>query len=1229
MGGSGVRRGVAGVMAVIAPAVVAVSVTAVLTVPVGATPAFAESECASCRPWWHLSSGIRPAYLYPDVSGAEIIDTTIDLGNGPTDECVHVAPGAGKFASSTCETELGAGKGEFEKEPVIVVDELPAGLQAVSASVIADAQQGDNVTAGACSLSSRQRVQCTLESSLAPFAQVEVRIGVIVEAGARTGQGGPGEDNEVSVSGGAAPPLAIKRPIAIGAAQAPFGVEDYELTPEEAGGTLDTRAGSHPFQLTATFTVNQTAGGIAASAGPYEASPVALAKDLSLRFPAGLIGNPTPLARCTLVQLVSESCSARAVLGVATVTVDKPGILGLATIITPVFNLEPAPGEPARFGFLPLKQMPPVLLDTSVRTGADYGITVSIENISEDAALISGTVTLWGVPGDSGHDRQRGSACLDAAEGAGGVCELPEESSPPPFLSLPASCTGPLRSSAEADSWERPGNFFTGENIVSTPAQPMPALNGCNRLPFSPEIEVSPEERQASTPSGFDVDVHVNQEGGEGPEAVASSPAKDIMITLPAGVALNPAAANGLEACSEAQVGFEGVREFPTEPGVSNPVFAPYLAGSIAALAAGEDEPLQPGVNFCPQASKIANVKIKTPLVADLLEGAVYLASPQSSREGPGKNPFGSLGALYVVAEESGSGVLVKLPGQLSLDQRTGQITVTFQNTPQLPFEDIDLHFFGEDLALLSTPARCGSYETVASFVPWSAEPGEAPHTASSTFDITSGPNGSPCPGFSLRFAPSMTAGTASIQAGGYSPLTVTVGREDGQQALQGLQLRLPPGLSAMLSTVPLCHEAQASAGTCTSATEIGQTTVSAGLGADPYTLTGGRVYLTDGYDGAPFGLSIITPVKAGPLDLEDAPENHPPCDCLVIRAKVEVDAQTAQLTITTGTNADAGGIPTIVEGFPLQIKDLNITIDRLGFMFNPTSCDPMKIEGAIAGDEGAQAQVSSSFQTANCAKLKFKPRFEVSTSGKTSRSMGASLHVKLSYPNAPLDQSEIGQQANLASVKVDLPKQLVSRLATLGGACLASVFDRDPATCPASSRVGTAKVTTPVLPVSLEGPAYFVSHGGARFPELVLALQRDGVRIDLHGETFIDHAGITSSTFRAIPDVPVGTFELSLPEGPYSVLAANGKLCAKTKSVTVKERVVLERGGRVVRRNGKTVFVTRRVKKRIGGLVMPTALTAQNGAVIHQNTPVAVTGCPRAKPTKKANHDKKGKEKT
>jgi hypothetical protein len=432
---------------------------------------------------------------------------------------------------------------------------------------------------------------------------------------------------------------------------------------------------------------------------------------------------------------------------------------------------------------------------------------------------------------------------------------------------------------------------------------------------------------------------------------------------------------------------------------------------------------------------------------------------------------------------------------------------------------------------------------------------------------VISGPNATPCHD-PLPFNPSLTAGTTSIQAGGFSPFTMTMSRGDGNQNLDAIRLKMPPGMLGTLATVKLCPEAQANAGTCGAESLIGHTTVSVGVGGDPYSVTGGQVFITEGYKDAPYGLSIVNPAKAGPFDLGK----------VIVRAKVEVDPLTAVLTITSDSDGPYK-IPTILDGIPLQIQHVNVSIDRPGFTFNPTNCSPLAITGALTSDQGATKALSVPFQITNCAVLAFKPKLTAKTSGKTSRKAGASLSVKLTYPAGPYD-------ANIARVKVDLPRQLPSRLTTLQQACPTATFDTNPANCPAASIVGHATASTPVMPVPLTGPAYFVSHGGEQFPELIIVLQGYGATVHLVGSTFINKAGITSSTFKTVPDVPVGTFELNLPQGKYSALAANGNLC------TTK-------------------------------LVMPTSFVAQNGAVIKTTTPITPTGC--AKKAHKAKHPQRG----
>jgi hypothetical protein len=700
----------------------------------------------------------------------------------------------------------------------------------------------------------------------------------------------------------------------------------------------------------------------------------------------------------------------------------------------------------------------------------------------------------------------------------------------------------------QADSWQEPHPPHPSESPLFAEYQ-MGALDGCNRLQFAPEIRVTPDGTQASEPTGINVDVHVPQASVLNSEGLAESNVKDITVALPEGVAVNPAGGDGLQACSEGLVGFAGFSE---------PEHAATFTGTLP-------EPLQPGVNFCSDASKVGEVTIKSPLLpaGQFLTGSVYLASQND-------NPFGSLIALYLIARDPVSGTVVKLAGETRLTE-SGQVIGTFKNNPQLAFEDAELHFFGGERAPLASPAHCGSHQTNATFTPWSGTP---PVNPSSTFDITSGPNGGPCPGATLPFSPSLTGGTTNINAGSFSPLVTTIGRADGQQDMQSVQLHMPPGLSGLLSGVKLCPEAQANEGTCGPESLIGETTVSAGVGSDPVSVKGGRVYITEKYAGAPFGLSIVNPVKAGPFDLEhdtSNPGQNPLCDCVVVRAKIDVDPTTAALTITTDPPGPHA-IPHLIDGIPVQIQKVNVTVSRPNFTFNPTNCSPFAITGSIASDEGASSPVSVPFKVHDCASLQFAPKFSVSTSGKTSKANGASLRAKLSYPKAPF-----GSQAEIARVKVDLPKQLPSRLTTLQKACTNAQFVLNPANCSTASKIGMATVTTPLLPVPLTGPAIFVSHGGEAFPSLTMVLQGYGVTIDLIGTTFISKAGITSTTFKTVPDVPFNTFELTLPQGRYSALTANGNLCTSK-------------------------------------LTMPTEFVAQNGIILHQKTHISVTDCPKTK---------------
>jgi hypothetical protein len=1100
----------------------------------GASPAFAGSA------WWGLTSGSWPSSLPPEGTG-KVVVTAQDRG----------------YASVETDGSI---------NPVVLEDTLPPGLEVIKnpkthlpevEGLVWDlGDLGGLGRALACNSSSPQVAECQFEGTLPAGEQLEMRVAVKVSADASSA-----EANTVGVSGGGVAAAKLARPISVGEAPG-FGIENYELLPEEEGGRPSTQAGVHPFQLTTVLTLNTNEAAVPVG----EQEPAGVPKDLTFQLPAGFIGNPTPFAQCTDTQFNSTNaeetgtqCSPQTTIGTATITFNIGG--GMRTGTVPLSNLVPLAGEPARFGFEigGLRTD----LDTSVRSGGDYGVTVHVENITELAGFMVSKVTFWGVPGDPRHDGSRSGACIDELP----TCAKLAETDPPPLLSLPTACTGPMTTTVQADSWTEPHPADpTAPTLFKEYA--IGGLDGCNHLQFNPEIRVAPDVLDASTPTGLEVEVHVPQTSVLNGEALAESALRNTTVALPAGVAINPGGADGLEACSEGQVGFRGFTELNPafEAGVATGVFTPTLE--------------QP---FCPNASKIGTVEVETPLLPHALKGAVYLATQDA-------NPFGSLIALYLVAEDPVSGTLLKIAGENAVCEKAGeaiggrscegagQLISTFENTPDLPFENLRLHFFGESRAPLGTPPSCGSYTTNATFAPWS---GSAPSQTSSAFNITSGPNGSACQS-PLPFAPSLTSGSTSIQAGGFSPFTTTISREDGNQRLEAISLHMPPGLSGVLTGVPLCAEAQADAGTCPAASLVGETTVSVGLGASPFTVTGGKVYITGPYGGAPFGLSIVVPTKAGPFTFK----GNTGLGTQVVRAKIEVDPHTAQLTVTSDSSGPYA-IPAMIEGIPLEIKHVNVTIDRPGgFTFNPTNCDPMAITGALTSIEGATQTLSVPFQATNCATLAFKPNLAASTSAKTSKAGGASLAVKLTYPKGPE-----GTQANIRSVKVDLPTRLSSRLSTLQKACTAAQFKANPAGCPAASLIGHAKAITPIIPVPLEGPAYFVSHGGEEFPSLIIVLQGYGVTVDLVGTTFISRAGITSSTFKTVPDVPVGTFELTLPEGKFSALAAYGNLC-KSK------------------------------------LAMPTAFLAQNGDEIHESTPIAVTGCPKAHKAKTGHKNKHKKSK-
>ena len=328
---------------------------------------------------------------------------------------------------------------------------------------------------------------------LPSFEQIEVRIKVEVLGGASSS-----EENVVSVSGGGAASVAsVSRHISVGGANG-FGVEDYEVLPEEEGGAVSTQAGVHPFQVTSVIGLNT--GALAANVS--EEQTAGLTKDLSVRLPPGLIGNPTPFAQCTDAQFSTleqiaggtaahNQCPAQTAVGVATITYKFTPGSGVTTTAVPLFNLVPLRGEPARFGFEILDH--PTILDTSVRTGGDYGVTFDVHNITQIVDFFVSKITFWGVPGSPVHNGQRGWACLRQES----TCVSVTQPEPPPLVSLPTSCTGPMPTTVLADSWSEPE-----PKVYPSAEYVMEGLDGCNHLQFVPETSVVPDGTSGNTPSG-------------------------------------------------------------------------------------------------------------------------------------------------------------------------------------------------------------------------------------------------------------------------------------------------------------------------------------------------------------------------------------------------------------------------------------------------------------------------------------------------------------------------------------------------------------------------------------------------------------------------------------------------------------------------------------------------------------------------------------------------------
>jgi hypothetical protein len=1099
---------------------------------------------------WGLFSFASPSNLPPGGVGViqlDVMNNGAEASAGPVTVTDTLPPGTSAIKAGG----LGENKGGVPFEPVPVP---PYGTDVLSTKeeeawyggarwVCAGNGNGDGV-AGATT------VTCTSNPAFMPsipaakeqehfeeVVRIAERLGIEVQV--KAGIGPETVPNRASIEGGGAPvPTSVSNPVTISAQEPAFGFPDWDVWFTNADGTTDTQAGSHPYE--ATFALR-----LAERATKENESYLAdgYVRNLEARLPPGFFGQPGAVPGCTRTQLNAKECPADTQIGIVGAGFVAQGGGQTGYRENPVYNMVPPKGVPDEFA-ASINGVS-AFFDAGVSSADGYAIVEHIANLPLAASLDATILTLWGVPAEASHDTQRRSdpSCRNGC---------PSGLTPKPFLTLPTSCAGP-----QAFTIIGQGTWTDPAAGAEATAKMPTGFTGCEDLSIEPTLSAVPETGFADTPSGLTAEVQIPQENLTNPEGVVAATLKNTTVTLPEGLVINPGQAAGLQACGEAEANIHGE-----------------------------------GPQSCPKASKVGTVKIQTPLLEgeleSELEGEVFVLQ---------SNPP----ELKLLLAASADGIYLKLPGTVHLDTQTGQLTTTFDETPELPFTSFKLAFSGGAQAALDTPTQCGTYTTSWNFTPWTSPLGaEVP--GSDSFVVSSGPNGSPCPATPLPFSPELIAGTTTDQAGGFANFSLLLQRGDGQQRIERLQFKAPPGLGGMLSTVPLCPEPQAGEGKCSAASQIGHATVASGPGPDPLVIPQPGdpeipIYLTGPYKGAPFGLSIVTRVIAGPFNL----------GTIITRAKVEVDPYTAQITVTTDE------LPQVVAGVPTDLRLIDSVIDRPGFIFNPTDCEPTSFSGTAWGTPppgapgpGASASISSHFKVGSCRQLEFTPKFSVTTSGQTSRVGGADLVAKVTNPAAAQ-----GSQADIARVKVELPAQLPSRLSTLRKACTAAQFEANSAGCPAASFVGHAVVHTPELPVPLEGPAIFVSHGGEAWPSLVIVLQGDNVTINLVGTTFISKADVTSTTFKAVPDAPFSSFELTLPEGPDSALTSDGSLCNPIHTVTVKKRTT-------IRSHGRRRHVTRNVNEtKPTTLVMPNEFVAQNGAVIHQNTTIAVTGCRKARVAK------------
>jgi hypothetical protein len=900
--------------------------------------------------------------------------------------------------------------------------------------------------------------------------------------------------------------------VSASAASANFGFkagpEGFSASPRAEGGGAAAVAGSHPQSLRTEINFNlgpelPSEPGVPVTDGDL--------KQLAIELPPGLVENPAAVPRCSQAlfhtargttafeeSLSGENCPDRTQVA----TIELRSSYGGGTARTfGLFNLDPPPGAPSELGASPYGS-PLVFVPEVRQEGGEYGLTLVARNIPQSFDIYGLTLEVWGTPWAVSHNEKRGD-CLNEAEPEFGwaKCSVGPPLANPAlaYLTLPTACEGQLTFKVKASSWQQPAT-----SVLRT--FDALGLEDCDELRFEPVASAIVSNPRASSPTGFDFNLNVNNEGFVNPTRLAPSPVKKAIVTLPEGMTINPSVGAGLTACSPGQY----LAETPT-----------------SSVGAG-----------CPNGSKIGDFTVRSPLFSELIEGSIFLASPY-------ENPFGSLIAVYLIAKAPDRGILVKAAGRLDGDVASGTLTASFDNLPQLPYTDLKVHFREGQRSPLATPGICGHFSTRMDLSAWSSP---ATLHNSSTFAVSAGSEGSPCPVGIPSFAPQAKGGTLNSNAGSYTPFYLRLTRNDTEQEITSYSATLPPGLTGKIAGIPYCPEAAIAAArensgfaeaehpSCPAASQIGHTIAGYGLGP-VLTYAPGKLYLAGPFHGSTFSVVAIDSATVGPFDL----------GVVIVRSAIKVEPQTAQVSIDS---AGSDPIPHIIDGIPIHLRDIRVYISKPGLTLNPTSCaaftlaSTLKGSGALFSDpsDDFTATAAAPFQAFNCGALEFKPRISLRLRGGTKRG---------NYPSLRVEVKPRAGDSNIASAQIALPPSEFLAQNHIETVCTRGQFARE--ACPEGSVYGHARVFTPLLDRPLEGNVYLRS-SSSLLPEMVIALREPekGISIDLVGK--IDsYKGGLRGTFNVVPDAPVSKFVMTLRGGKHGPIQNSENVCTSTGKATLR----------------------------------------------------------------------------